>query len=93
LKVQRCYRSGGPTIYGPEVGDAAVLRVWALAVQRSANGKDGRVVKAAPTVTVGLIVGVFGSDSLDWSLGLVNVDGWVLMRDGEWRGGKGGGSG
>jgi hypothetical protein len=37
-------------------------------------------VKATPVVTVGLIVGVFNSGSLDWSLGLVNVDGWVWRQ-------------
>ena len=46
-------------------GDAMVLQVWALAVQRSVNGKDGRVVKAASAVTVGLIIGV--SDSGSWT--------------------------
>ena len=67
--------SGGPAICGLEVGDAAVHRVWVLAVQRSMNGRDGWVVKAALEVTVGLIVEVSGSGSLDWSLGSVNVDG------------------
>jgi hypothetical protein len=54
-----------------------VLRVWVLAFQRLANGRDSLVVKAAPTVTVGLIVGVSRSGRLDWSLGSVNVDDWV----------------
>jgi hypothetical protein len=67
-------------ICGLEVGDATVLRVWVLVAQRSANGRDSRVVKAAPAVTVGLIVGVSGSGSLDWSLGSVNVDGWVWRQ-------------
>ena len=62
-------------ICGLEVVDAVVLWVWVLAVQRSENGRVGRVVKAAPEVTVGLIVGVSGSGSLDWLLGSVNVDG------------------
>ena len=52
-----------------------MLRVWVLAIQRSENGRDGRVMKAASEVIVGLIVGVSGSGSLDWSLGSVNVDG------------------
>jgi hypothetical protein len=60
-----------------------VLQVWALAVQRLANGKDSQVMKVAPAVTIGLIVGVTYSGSLDWSLGSVNVDGRVLMRGGE----------
>ena len=61
-----------------------MLRVWALAVQRLVNGKDDRVVKATLIVTIGLIVGIFDNGSLDWSLGSVNVDDWVLMRGGEW---------
>jgi hypothetical protein len=72
-----CCRPGGPAICGsegpavlqvwrsgdlrPGFGDAAVLRVWASAVQRLANGSGGLVMKAAPAVTVGLITGV--SDS------------------------------
>ena len=48
-----------------EVGDAAVLLVWVLAAQGSENGRDGRVVKVASEVTVGLIVGVSVSGSLD----------------------------
>jgi hypothetical protein len=71
--------SGG-LICGLEVGDATVLQVWVLAIQRSANGKDSRVVKVDPAVTVGLIVGVSGSGSLDWSLGSVNVDGYVWRQ-------------
>ena len=62
-------------ICGLEVDDATVLRVWVLAVQRSKNGRDGQVVKAAPEVTVRLIVRVSGSGSLEWSLGSVNMDG------------------
>jgi hypothetical protein len=50
-------------------------------------------MKATPAVTVGLIVGVSGSGSLDCLLRSVNMDDWVLMRDGEWRGGRGGGNG
>jgi hypothetical protein len=63
-----------------EVGYAAVLQVWVLDVQRSTNDKDGLVMKATSAMTVGLIVGVSGSGSLDWSLGLVNVDGWVWRQ-------------
>jgi hypothetical protein len=71
--------SGG-LICGLEVGYATVLQVWVLAVKRSTNDKDGRVVKATSAMTVGLIVGVSGNGSLDWSLGLVNVDGWVWRQ-------------
>jgi len=82
--------SGGPAVlqawrYGDLLagfGDAVVLRVWASAVQRLANGSGGLVMKAAPAVTVGLITGVSGSGGLDWSLGSVNVDGWVTGSGG-----------
>ena len=50
------------------VCDAAMLRVWALAVQRSTNGSGSLVVKAASTMNVGLIAGVFGSGGLDFGL-------------------------